>query len=261
MKNSSIIYDSSYYGGIIIYDIDFIRTCLQSMPKKNFSIYTHFSFQGELICPVEVFHSENSVILIIHPSAYGQIIQIFTNNNIKFIDIKDQLSIFRLRGAKSTEIINNSLNIQDSKIKRLLASISLFHNFKLSNGAIISINFLKTLNKQNPSKSDTLKNTSEVIIPVQPSDDLFDIIINWPDYFYNPQFWSQFNEQKQMISHAPDKLTTRSARSRYPSIKNKLPKEEVIKEDEGKGVEKMEKCDMELDEVIVEDEGVRVLGC
>jgi hypothetical protein len=42
---------------------------------------------------------------------------------------------------------------------------------------------------------------------------------NWPKTFYNPNFWQKFTPNLPVFYHVPEKLTTRSARSRYPKAK------------------------------------------
>ena len=221
MKNSSVIYDSSYFVGVIVYDLDFIRTCLQSMPKTGFSIKTHFFHRENLVCPVEAFNTKDGICIIVHPAAFSQIIQIFSEANIKYLQLKDQLSLYRIRGAKSTQVLSKVINIQETSISNLLSNVSQFHNIKFPEGAIISISLAKKLSKVKPTVK-TMINAPELMIPLQPSADILNLLVNWPSSLYNATFWSSFKEE-QSVSYSPQFITTRSARSRYPTLNKKAP--------------------------------------
>lgn len=217
MKNSSILYDSSYFAGVIVYDVEFIRTCLQTMPKENFSVETFFFCGTTLVCPVEVFNAENAVVLIVHPAAYLTVVKVLEDAGIAIVKIKDQLTVFRLRGAKSTEVLSKVLNIEDSVVKDLVESASLFHNLKFPDGAILSVQIEKKIVKMKESARNQTVGL-DMMVPLQPSPDLLKVLCQWPVTFYNSYFWSGFTEIP-IVSHSPQTLTTRSARSRYPSCK------------------------------------------
>ena len=91
------------------------------------------------------------------------------------------------------------------------------------------------------------------IIPYQPDSDLLNFLFDWPNDFYLESFWNQF-KQEDKVSHAPDKITTRSAKSRYPLSRVKAENQNIktknlyiIPEKLEKADEKLEKADEKLE--------------
>jgi ribonuclease P/MRP protein subunit POP1 len=215
MKNSAVLYDSSYYAGLIIKDLEFVKTSLKHLKSQEYSTDTYFYHNGQLISPVETFYSEKGLVLLVHPAGYAEIIEVLKDKNIEYIDLKDQLSVFRIRGSKSTEVLKNSIQILEKPARGLITSASLLHNFKFPDGALISVSFDEIAYKKGMASNTT---NCERLIPVQPSSDLLNLIMNWPSTLYSPSFWQDLKEKA--VSHAPEKITTRSSRSRYPSSRN-----------------------------------------
>ena len=246
MRHSAVAYDSSYFSGFIIKNPGLLN--LKSKP--GFSNESLFFFNNQLICPIETFLACSGTVVIVHPAAADQLKNIFLANGIEFVDIRNQLSIFKIRGSKSSEILNKVLDVSETNAKKLIASAARIHNFKLQNGAIVSVNVKKIMYKK---IREDVQISKDRIIPYQPDSDLLNFLFDWPNDFYLESFWNQF-KQEDKVSHAPDKITTRSAKSRYPLSRVKAENQNIktknlyiIPEKLEKADEKLEKADEKLE--------------
>lgn len=253
-RDSAVVYDKSYQVILKVLEVGRFESVFQVHFDERFRKNMTLTWKQQLIGVVQGIKVGNFGILIVHPGCYQQITDIFKNESVKFEDFKDQTCVFSLRGPRSTEMLSLALDIREPEKLGLLKEAGKFHNFKFPDGALVSINFVKKLhfsqNKQYESVLD-----SKNFVPEQPSFQLFQVLINWPDGLNNPEFWDGLNENEKILNHLPEKITTRSGRSRYPGPwkKNEDKKEglgepeKVISETE-KNVFLKEEEKMEIEE-------------
>ena len=139
--------------------------------------------------------------------------------------------------------MGSNLAASETNAKKLIASAARIHNFKLQNGAIVSVNVKKIMYKK---IREDVQISKDRIIPYQPDSDLLNFLFDWPNDFYLESFWNQF-KQEDKVSHAPDKITTRSAKSRYPLSRVKAENQNIKTKNLYIIPEKLEKADEKLE--------------
>lgn len=236
-RDSAVVYDMSYKSCIRICELERFQELFQVSLNGKFRKNVVLKWNQEFIGVVQAVKVNESVVLIIHPGCYTQIKNILSEENLKFEDYKDQTSIFSIRGPRSTEMLGLALDINETQKLELLKESGKFHNFKFPDGALISITLEKKLFFSTNKEYEKLL-TGKTIIPDQPSSHLLQVLFNWPDDLYNPEFWDSFDGNLKVLNHLPDKITTRSARSRYPG---------PWKKKENPGVE-LKSMNVEIDE-------------
>ncbi|OMJ89260.1 hypothetical protein SteCoe_8648 [Stentor coeruleus] len=247
-RSASLIHDSSYYSAFKVYDKSFVKNALNGDFTYNLRTKSLLVYKNKLICPADTFETSEAIVLIIHPAACCEIKNILQENDLKYEHAEDVLTFYRIRGPKSTQLISSVLNIKEQEIRQLLMSAGAFYNFKFPDGAVLTANIHRKLQRPKGFKPMN-KYEKTNIVPEQPNYELLKYSMNWPEGFYKSIFWDDIMEY-QKPCRVPQKITTRSAKSRYPDMKkfqktqgvNKLQeKTEVPEKPEEKNLEDLSK--------------------
>lgn len=243
-RSASLIHDSSYYSAFKIYDKIFVKNALNGDFTCNLRTKSLLIYKNKLICPADTFETSEAIVLIIHPAACLEVRNILQENDVKYDHAEDVLTFYRIRGPKSTQLISSVLKIREQKISQLLTSAGEFYNFKFPDGAVLTADIERKLQKSKGFKPMD-KDKKPNIVPEQPNYELLKYSMNWPEGFYKSAFWDDVMGY-QKPCRVPQKITTRSAKSRYPDMK-KLQKTQGVSKVQEK-IEETEKIE-EIEEI------------
>jgi ribonuclease P/MRP protein subunit POP1 len=214
-RDSAVIYDQSYLVFLVIQDVDRFFRCFDLKAVENFRSVQRL-VHVKLIANVEVYFKDSLLVVSIHPAAFEEFSQVLNELQIPYQSFKDQVTVFKLRGPRSTEYLSKSLNFKNDEIANLMRQVAKFQNFHFKNGSMICVDVIKSLHFSKNNSHDDLKNSGDMI-PEQPSIDLLLQVQNHNGKFYDSAFWDFLDPDLNVESRVPEKITTRSARSRYPA--------------------------------------------
>ena len=217
-RDSALIYDQSYQVFLLIKNSSKFYESFGLKAKAGFRKREKFVIKGELVALIDLYSFNDDLIVSVHPSAYEKFCQVISLQGVEILSFKDQINWFSIRGPKSTDMVSRSLDLKNDEVAGLLRDAGRFHGVKFPDGAIIHVEFIKNLHFSS-SKEHMLVRHSSDFIPLQPSLEMMKLSYNWPNSFYKPNFWQRFTPNLPVFYHVPEKLTTRSARSRYPKVK------------------------------------------